>query len=167
MGDDAAIGTPDLSDLDRLVDLWIGLVRDQRAYGTRLRAGGNESNARSWLAGRMTFDGVRVARIDDDIVGFVTFELMRDQFDRIGEDGIIHNLFVRSSHRNRGIGNRLLSEAERILTDRGADRVRLEILRSNDRAADFYMEQGYEPYRTTLRKSLAENRTNQDGPQQE
>lgn len=150
------IVTPGLGDLDDLVTLWGELVSDQQSFGTRILVEENESNARSWLATRLTFDGIRAARTDEDLVGFVTFELMRDQFLRSGQDGVVHNLYVSPAYRNREIGRQLLEHAERILKDRGADHVRLEVLEGNERALSFYENMGYHPYRVTLRKRLPE-----------
>lgn len=151
------IDTPGLTDLDTLVGLWQALVRDQRGYGTTIRADQNEANARTWLSAQMTFDGVRVARDGETIVGFVTFALRTDRFDRDGQAGIIHNLFVREGYRDRGIGSTLLSRAEALLVDRGVDSARLEIMTANRQAEAFYREQGYLPHRTTFRKSLGED----------
>lgn len=150
------IDRPGLSDMDELVSLWQALVRNQHAYGTWIRAEGNEASARSWLSAQMTFDGIRVAVVEDELVGFVTFELMVDQFDRRGQDGIVHNLFVRAAHRNSGIGSTLLDRAETVLADRGADRIRLEILAANDEAVGFYRDRGYTPHRQMFKKVLEE-----------
>ncbi len=148
------IEAPGLAELDRIVELWEALVRNQRGYGTTLRADDNAANARSWLSGRMTFDGIRIARTEDDIVGFVTYALRADQFVHDGRDGIVHNLFVREDYRGHGIGTGLLERAESLLADRGVEHVRLEILAANEAAEAFYRERGYDPYRLTLRKSI-------------
>lgn len=150
------IAAPGLTDLDELTELWMALVQDQRAYGTRLRVEANAGHARAWLSTRMTFDGVRVAHIEDALVGFVTFELMRDQFEREGQDGIVHNLYVAEEYRDEGIGSTLLECAESVLRDRGADRIRLELLLANERADEFYRERGYAPYRAIYRKAFNE-----------
>ena len=156
---DVEIAAPGLGDIETVTQLWKALVDDQRVHGTRLRVDANEVHARSWLSTRMSFDGIRVAMVDGDIVGFVTFGLMRDQFERIGGDGVVHNLYVKPASRNRGIGTALLERAESILADRGADYIRLEVLLSNHRAATFYQEHGYTPYRTTYRKAFSQTDT--------
>lgn len=150
----ARIDGTSLADLDALVPLWQDLVADQRRHGTHIAVERNADNARSWLATRMTFDGVRVAKREDSIVGFVSYELMRDQFERDGTDGVIQNLYVDPSYRDRGIGSRLLERAETILDDRGADRIRLQVLEPNERAAGFYRDRGYRSYRVMYRKTL-------------
>lgn len=150
------IDRPGLGELDTVVALWQRLVRDQRGYGTTIRVEANEENARSWLSGRMTLDGVRVARDGSEIVGFVTFGGMADRFDRDGPEGIVHNLFVRSDFRGRGIGGALLTRAESLLADRGVAGVRLEILAANNAAGRFYRERGYEPHRVAFRKPMSD-----------
>ena len=147
-----SIDRPELADTDRLVELWLALVCDQRRYGTALLADENEDVVRERFAFLRTIDGVRVATVDDTIVGFVTFERRPDAFAYDTAAGVIQNLFVEEAYRGRGIGSQLLEAAETILTDRGADRIRLEVLIQNERARSFYVEHGYEPQRITLEK---------------
>ncbi len=155
--DGIEIDRPELGELDTLVGLWKALVRDQRGYGTTIRVETNEAAARSWLSGRMTLDGVRVARDDSELVGFVTFGMMADRFDRDGQEGIVHNLFVRANFRGQGIGSALLARAEALLADRGVAAVRLEILAANEAAGSFYRARDYGPHRIAFRKPLPDD----------
>lgn len=156
---DLEIARPKLSELEVLVDLWTELVADQQQFGTRLRPVGNEANAQTWIGARMTQDGVRIARVDGSIVGFVTFERLPDQFSRSAQDGLVHNLYVIPACQGRGIGSALLERAETILYDRGVDRMTLEVLEENVDAHTFYENRGYHTHRRVFAKSLDETDT--------
>lgn len=146
------VDRPDMGDTDRLIELWIALVHDQHQYGTALLADENEDVARERFAFLRTIDGIRVARVAGEVVGFVTFERRLDAFKYSASFGVIQNLFVEESMRDRGIGTRLLDAAETVLRDRGAERIRLEVLIHNERARSFYVDRGYDPQRITLEK---------------
>lgn len=151
---DAEIGPARTNDLDELVDLWAKLVRGQQPYGTLLLVAENETVVRNWLSQLIVFDGIRTARIEDRPIGFVTFEMDMDRFSRSKTSGFIHNLFVESAYREAGVGSKLLEQAEQVLRNRGADRVRLEVMATNERACDFYDDRGYLPHRVRYHKLL-------------
>ena len=150
---------PTLSDIEVLVALWQQLVQDQQRYGTRIRAEANADPAQSWFGTRMTYDAVRVAKIDGEIVGFVTFERLQDQFNRTARDGVIHNLYVIPSSRGHGIGSALLNRAEELLFERGVDRVTLEVLEGNRAAQEFYEARAYDLHRRTYAKAFDQTDT--------
>ena len=152
--DTIEITTPAPTDVDAVLTLWQRLVVSQRAFGTSLLAEENTSTARDWLLNLHIGDGIRIATLDGTAVGFVTFALETDRFERDRTTGIVHNLYVDTAYRGQGIGTALLERAEDILAERGADRVRLEVMGANERASRFYTERGYTPHRVTLAKSV-------------
>ena len=149
---DGRIGRATLADLDRLATLWVDLARDQRAYGSHLAAEANRTPVREALAHHVVTDGVRVARDDDAIVGFVTFGLEHGEYEQTVTRGVVHNLFVTPAARGCGLGSALLAAAESALTDSGADVVSLEAMAGNERARRFYERHGYEVHRVELEK---------------
>jgi len=143
-----------MADLDPLADQWVDLARDQRTYDSRLAAADNRAAIREILAGRVVADEVRVARDDDERLGFVTFGIERGQYEQTLTRGIVHNLFVVPAARNRGVGAALLDAAERRLADAGAEAVALEVMAGNADAHRFYERRGYEPHRVELERRL-------------
>lgn len=156
MAQDPTIKSPTIGDLERLVDLWSGLVENQRRFGTTLAIESNQSTVQNWLGEQLVSDGIRIAEVEGRYVGFVTFDLRRDRFQRESTDGVIHHLYVERPFRGRGIGTVLLETAEHQLIDRGADRITLEALAENQSAQDFYFERGYTSHRTTFQKVVNE-----------
>lgn len=73
-----------------------------------------------------------------------------------GHRGWIYSLAVRPDRRSRGVGSRLLAEAERALSVLGCLKVNLQIIDTNADAVRFYEANGYavEP-RISMGKKLA------------
>lgn len=82
-----------------------------------------------------------LAVVGGEIVGFIVARLMTD-----GGEAEICNFAVRSEHRRRGFGERLLEEAfKRIAAHAGINIVWLEVRRSNRSAVSFYRRGGFTP----------------------
>lgn len=60
-----------------------------------------------------------------------------------GHRGWISRVAVLRSHRNRGVGQDLLREAERRLAALGCVKVNLQVLESNAPTVEFYEKSGY------------------------
>lgn len=162
-----AIRPGEPADIDEIVDLWLELVREQRPFGTALRADDNRRVARRWTVELVARDCVTVAVRDDEVIGFASYEREYDRFERDVTSGVVHNLMVAPPDRGTGIGTDLLSAVERRLADRGVDRVRLDAMAGNDDAARFYRDRGYGLHRQTFAKRLPETDTHNTDPVEE
>ena len=179
-----AVRAATVDDTDALVEAWTALAEEQRQHGSRLLAEPNRNAVREDLSRRVVLGEALVARtVDDDrdaasgaeavettvvgtdgfddgtdlprgFVGFVSFGLSADGFERSAERGVVYNLYVRPDARSAGVGATLLSAAEAELRGAGADRVTLEALAANERAVDFYRRHGYDDHRVELEKRL-------------
>jgi len=144
----------EMDDLDDLADLWVVLADGQRAHQSHLLARQNREAIRESLARTIVTDGVRVVRDDEEVVGFVMFSLETGRFDQDVTRGVVQNLFVRPSYRDRGLGSELLGVAEDALADAGATVVSLEAMAANDDAHRFYERHGYRPHRIEFEKRV-------------
>ncbi len=79
---------------------------------------------------------------DGRTVGFVDFELCRDD-DCDAQVGEIWAIYVLPDFMGRGIGKRLLQEAEKKLSERGCRAVTVWVLYRNAPARGFYEKQGF------------------------
>jgi ribosomal protein S18 acetylase RimI-like enzyme len=61
-----------------------------------------------------------------------------------GHRGWVYYLAVARSHRRRGLGRRMMQEAESWLRDRGAVKLQLMVRNGNPEALGFYRQVGYE-----------------------
>jgi ribosomal protein S18 acetylase RimI-like enzyme len=59
----------------------------------------------------------------------------------------VSDLWVRSDSRRIGVGGELLAYAEREISSRGHDSLRLRVVKSNTRAVKFYQEHGWKVQR--------------------
>lgn len=82
-------------------------------------------------------EGFLVADLDGRVVGTVMAG-----YD--GHRGWINYLAVDPGTQGRGLGGRLVREAEQLLGRRGCAKVNLQIRTSNETAVDFYRSIGYE-----------------------
>ncbi|WP_458190165.1 GNAT family N-acetyltransferase [Haladaptatus sp. NG-WS-4] len=141
------------ADIGRVVDLWVELATDQRAHGSHLLAAENRDHVRDSVARHVIEDCLFVAH-DEDIVGFVMFQLQSGVYEQSSTRGIVQNVYVVPEYRGEGIGSKLLDTAENTLVERGADVLALEVLAANESARRLYRNRGYEPYRIELEKSV-------------
>lgn len=149
------ITDPGTGDADRLLELWLGLADGQRAYGSHLLVDENAHLIRESILQRIVAGSLLVAR-GDRVVGFVMFSTETGRYRQDRSRGLIENLYVVPDRRGEGIGTGLLDAAESRLRDRGVDAIALDVLAGNQRAREFYREQGYRPHRVELEKPARE-----------
>ena len=145
---------PNSRDVDELTELWLALADGQRRFGSHLQVEENRQQIRQSFLEHVVTGGVWAARLDDAWVGFVTFSLERGRFEQDVVPGVVHNLYVDPTYRDRGVGSALLDRAEQQLADSGAEVVRLEAMSTNTGARTFYEERDYFPHRITYEKDL-------------
>jgi len=157
------IGSATPADVEALADLWVALAADQRQHGSHLLAGANRAAIREALARAVVADGLRVAREDGDLLGFVSFTVEHGDYGTDATRGTVTNVYVRPADRGRGIGGALLDAAETALRTAGADVVALEAMVDNERARRLYRRRGYHPHRIEYEKSLTDPPAGADG----
>lgn len=90
-------------------------------------------------------------------VGAMGFSLDQDAayvIDDVRNHGTVTDLIVHNDWRGRGIGQKLLSEAERLTKEAGLKRLVIGALVANERAERTYRAFGFEPYVSILSKEL-------------
>ncbi|OAQ53646.1 hypothetical protein HTG_05145 [Natrinema mahii] len=148
------------ADLDALTDLWVDLARDQRRYQSAVRPEANREAMRETLGAYLVSDGLFVARLEGAIVGFVSVTVERGTLELDTTRGLLSNIYVRPAYRGQGIGTALLEAAEASLADRGVDELLLEVMADNEAARRFYRRHGYDPFRVSMARSLADRDEN-------
>ena len=91
-------------------------------------------------------------RVAEALVGLrlneiVAYAIFFDTFSTfLGKPGLyLEDLYVKPTHRGRGVGRALLREVASIAIDRGCGRLEWSVLDWNERALSFYRELGAEP----------------------
>lgn len=148
------VDRPTMDEVDTVTDLWVELAASQRAYRSHIRGPENRESIRDAMARHVVTDGLRVARIDGKVVGFVMFGLERGEYVQDVTRGVVRNIYVEPSVRSRGIGSELLSTAERELRDADAEAITLDVMAENDEARRFYERHGYSPHRVEIEKRV-------------
>ncbi len=142
------------ADIEPITALWVDLAHGQREYGSAVRAVPNRKTMRETLAAHLHVDGLLVARLDGDIVGFASFSVQQGSLELDATRGLLSNLYVLPAHRDRGIGSKLLTAVEDALADRGVEHLLLEVMAGNEHARRFYRSHGYEPFRIGMCRSI-------------
>lgn len=143
------------TDLEAVTDMWVQLAREQRGHGSHVLPAENRPTIRETLAAHRVGDGLLVARLEDDLVGFASFAVERGTFDLDVSRGLLSNLYVVPSRRGEGIGTALLEAVEDALADRGVEVLTLEAMADNEAARRFYRRNGYDVHRVSMARTLA------------
>ena len=101
--------------------------------------------------------GILVAEHEGRVVGFICVLAGFDSRDMIEADSkyaFVTDLVVTSGMRGRGVGLKLLQEAEVFSRQRGARVIRLNVIAGNTSARDFYSKAGFRELEIKLIKPL-------------
>lgn len=109
----------------------------------------NESFAQPWpydaFERFLGIPGFLVALENGGVAGYIVADLTDGFGHRFGH---VKDIAVHPDHRKTGVGSALLSRALAVLAARGAESVKLEVRRSNERAKRLYRQFGFEALRT-------------------
>lgn len=101
----------------------------------------DEATLAHTLFGEKSYAEVLLAEENNTTVGFCLFFHNFSTF--LGRPGIyIEDVFVRESHRGRGIGKQFFAELARIAAERGCGRIEWWVLDWNETAITFYKNMG-------------------------
>ncbi|WIV67280.1 GNAT family N-acetyltransferase [Natrialbaceae archaeon AArc-T1-2] len=142
------------TDLEAVTDLWVRLAREQRDHDSHVRPAENRATIRETLSAHRVGDGLLVARLDGEVVGFASFTVEHGTFELDVTRGLLSNLYVTPSRRGEGIGTALLEAVEDALAERGVDVVTLEAMADNEAARRFYRRNGYDAHRVAMERNL-------------
>jgi ribosomal protein S18 acetylase RimI-like enzyme len=88
---------------------------------------------------------ILVAEEGDETIGFITFEEQSEQYfdTNIKNYGVVLELFVNEDQRTRGVGTKLMSEAENYFKAKGLKYMKLSCSTFNKLALNFYVNGKY------------------------
>ena len=146
------------SDFEQLFSLYRQLYCFESKFDGALKSVKEvEENLRRYL--RRCLKGkthvVLVAEAGNNIVGFIMVAVRRySRVYRKPKFGYVDALFVSETARKRGIGRKLLREAERTLLRAGISSLECEVYEGNDAAMEFYRSCGFRTISKRLRKEI-------------
>lgn len=148
------------SDRDAVIDL-IQVLNEHEAdlTGDRQRARPAAAAYYDELMHRLSRRHGRIVLAESDgfVVAAMGFSLDEDAayvVDAVRRHGTVTDLVVHEDWRGRGIGQRLLKEAERLTREAGLERLAIGVLVANEKAERGYRAFGFEPYVSILVKAL-------------
>jgi len=104
---------------------------------------------------RASVGRVYIADVESEVAGFVAV-LARQPFTELDEPpgyhALITDLVVLEPYRGRGVGRRLLEQAESYAREAGATELRIGVLASNHSARKLYLGTGFLPHVEILTK---------------
>jgi len=111
-----------------------------------------------WLARLANFNSkVFIAKLDENIVGYVWFEIIvreQDATHIFRRRMHVHHIVVDEIARGEGIGERLLAEAELEAKRLGISDITLDVWTSNSIAQTLFSKRGYNPVYISLMKKV-------------
>ncbi|MFQ6068224.1 MAG: GNAT family N-acetyltransferase [Candidatus Bathyarchaeia archaeon] len=99
------------------------------------------------------FGGLKVALLDDEIVGWLWLKTEKDRNTK-EKFGYIKSIIVKPEHRHQGFGKKLMEAANHHFLNKGIYRIDLIVSATNHDAALFFEEVGFEREHSTMRKKL-------------
>ena len=87
---------------------------------------------------------IYVAEENEQIVGFITAEVLKKKVWYNVQLGSINNIFVLEEYRGKGIGKALMKTMMNTLQDVGITNIQLEAYSKNSKAIKFYEKLGFE-----------------------
>jgi ribosomal protein S18 acetylase RimI-like enzyme len=84
-----------------------------------------------------------VVQLNEQVVGFLTLGAARDPHLDVSRTGEIWGIYIWPNHWRKGIGRRLVEEAEKLLKSRGYENAVLWVLEGNQQARRFYEAMGF------------------------
>ena len=91
-----------------------------------------------------------VVQLDRDIAGFLTLGTARDPDLDSSRTGEIWGIYLSPGHWRRGVGKKLVWEAERVFKSRGYESAVLWVLERNEQARRFFEAVGFNPEGETI-----------------
>ncbi|MFW6040424.1 MAG: N-acetyltransferase family protein [Thermoplasmatota archaeon] len=145
-------------DLDELTEMWYSLAKMHEDIMEGYELSENPKN--SWKKFmKKSFDKEKmttfVAENNENLIGFVSVVIRRrPPFFEDRDVGMILDLYVKESFRNKGVGGRLVSEAETWIKENKVDVAVLTVAPVNIQAKIFWNARGYSTYLEKKRKEL-------------
>ena len=145
--DGVAIRPAALSDLDAIVSLWLGMMREHEAFDSRVRLGPSageayENYARHYVT--RSDAPVFVAEHDGEVIAFgLAYRARNLPMFLPDHYGFLSDLVVTPSWRGRGIGTALVGEITRQLRAQDVTHVQLQVYHNNARARAFWHRVGF------------------------
>ena len=121
--------------IDKLVEVYLDAYKDLGFYYYKRRK--DAKWYMRWLY-RRDPNGIFVAKIDEEIVGFIACDSNWDE-----EFGAIHEIAVKREYQGKGIGKRLLKTGIEYLKGKGFKYIELYVGEKNYRAISFYEKFGF------------------------
>jgi ribosomal protein S18 acetylase RimI-like enzyme len=148
------------SDLDGLRRCAIELQNFERGLDPRMPEGSSIADPyieQMFRDSRRFAGKIFVADDDGAVVGYACVwarARAEDISDGPKEFGLVPELVVLASHRNRGIGRMLLFESEAYARSHGCQCLRISVLAANDAARALYTSHGFKEHEIVLEMSL-------------
>jgi GNAT superfamily N-acetyltransferase len=97
---------------------------------------------------------ILLASVQGHVAGCIVAVIRRDDGLARGVHGYLSHMFVREAFRRTGVGSALLARAEGWCSQRGAERVELDVFEENRLGMRFWSNAGFYTCSRTMRKSL-------------
>lgn len=137
------------SDVDRIVELWLDMMAEHRAFDSRIRLSESAGPAyRSYLSLHLASPASIVLVGEDDRVRAFSCSYVCRNLPMFEPPlfGYISDIYIEPERRGAGLGRRMVDDTCDFFRRRGVDSVQLQVYRNNEKGRDFWVASGFEPF---------------------
>lgn len=106
----------------------------------------------------ITNNYVIVAKLDNEIVGYLAGGINEKGSYEEVQYGEIYNMFIKSTCRGNGIGEKLICNFKEYCKQNGINNLKVTASAKNKNAIEFYHRRGFEDFNLTLTMEIKEKR---------
>lgn len=143
--------------LDAILDLNLKLFKFEREFTKSYNLNWTYSKTgKDYFKSRLTRENgiVFVAEEEGEIIGYICGYVGEFAYRDPQNLAEIDNMYVKSSHRRKGIGKKLMEAFEKEARKKGAKRIKVEAIHANRIGKNFYQKQKYHQHGITFEKKL-------------
>lgn len=111
----------------------------------------------TWIGKRFFW----LARFEEDVAGFVSFQICPNPFTKEAY-GFIEDLYIAPPFRRRGYAEKLMQAVLRELSQRGARHIQLDVLAHNEQGLVFWKKQGFTLHHYVFIQSFSAENTQKE-----
>ncbi len=159
------INKPDQKDIPALINLW----REQYQFHNDIdpiyyvpNSLNQDKVFEKYIKNAIINDSpnILVARDNDKIIGFITFGTEENNYidTNIKKFGEIIEVFIKKEYCKKGVGTKLIQEAEKFFINQGIKDIKISSSSFNDNASKFYDKNSYVSRQILFFKKISKNR---------
>lgn len=145
-------------ELDTYIELWFSLAKGMEKYSDLNHLVYNEACEVSEDGFIEHFESEEytyyLIKEDNEIIGFITLKEGEHPSREYSKYTRIVNLFIKEEYRSQGYGSKSIGKVKEIAVEQGSDHIKVSAEWDNEKARNFYKENGFEEKQVDFTQKL-------------